>query len=1054
MLKNNEEKILNLIKLSPLSIVLISIIVLYTIFINNNKILEQQIKQIEEQSIIEKKSIIKREVEIIYNYIENELQQTKLNIKQNTKNRVNEAISIIKSIYRNNPNKDENEIKKLIIDVLRDIRFNGKRGYFFINDIKGKSIMHPISPELENKSLWNIQDKSGIFPVRESIKVLLKKKEGFLTYWWNKPDKKEENFEKISFVKLFKPFNWVVGTGEYIVDYENILKEQLLKKIQNIRFGKNGYIFVYKDDGTTLSHVKKELIGKNRINLQDESGKFLVKEIIEVGKKGEDYISYVGTVKPSTGKPAEKISFIKGFNKWNWSIGAGVYTGEIDAQIEQKNNLILKNNNSQFKKILLLNLFIFTFLFITSLYLSRVTRNKFLAYNKARKEKTEELEKLNNTLESKVEERTKEQNSLLSLFDKGDSVLFRWNNDENWSVDFVSSTVSNLIGYTKEDFVEGVVSYADCIHPDDLQQTIKEDAYRKKENKEFFRHAPYRIITKDGTVKWILEYNLMVKNKNDEVTHFLGYILDETSNQKSREDLEIAKRQALDASHAKSEFLANMSHEIRTPMNGIIGMTTLALSKIDTDVEQAKEFIKKGKNSAKMLLGIINDILDFSKIEARKIEIENKQVSLGEILSQMNDLFTYIASQKDIKFTIEYDNMVPEYILGDKLRLTQVLTNLISNAVKFTQKGSIKLKIELLSKEKENIQLKFLVSDTGKGIAKENQHKLFKSFSQEDSSISREYGGTGLGLTISKNLVELMNGKIGFESFKNEGTTFFFTLNTKLVEEQNIRTKEKKVLKNENNEILDARILLVEDNNLNQELAYNFLSQIIKEIDIANNGQEAVDMLDSKEADYYNLVLMDIHMPILDGNNATIKIKEGKRYKDLPIIAMTANVLKKELEYSVKCGMSDYIIKPFEVQELFDKVVYWINKKRKVKTVSLKEKKESNNKTLDTNSAIDRMLGQKDLYKNFLESYLSNKIDTFNKIEKLIEKNRLNEAISELHSLRGVLSTMGAIKLSEILLKIEDNLKTKGKTSNVLIKNAKCEIKLVIQEINKWLNEN
>lgn len=1056
MLRQSEEKILNLIKLGPLFIVFVSVIVMYLVVDSHEKYLEAQFKEVKYEITIEKKKLIKREVDSVYSYIRNELKKAKYNIKLDVKNRINEAMAIANSIYKNNKhNKSDEEIKKLIFDALRDIRFNDRRGYYFIYDIGGTNLMHPILPDIVGTNLWDFKDTNGTFIFHEFANLIKNHGEGFLTWWWGKPDAKDENFEKIGFVKLFEPLNFYIGTGEYVVDYENALKKELLSKIQEIRFGKDGYVFIVDKEGVYLTHVKKENIGKNRINLQDKNGVMITKEVIRIGQEGEGYLSYIGTIQPTTGEASEKISYVKGVKNWDWAIGAGVYLNEIDSGIEERISLIKENDESQFEKLLLINLFIFGTLFITSLYLARMMKIRFLKYNKAVKEKTEQLVTLNNTLEQKVEERTKEQDSLLSLFEKGDSVLFRWNNDENWSVDYVSSNVGNLIGYTKEDFVNGKISYVDCIHKDDLQQTIDEDEFRKQENREFFRHAPYRVVTKDGTVKWILEYNLLVRDNEEEITHYLGYLLDETSNQEARKELEVAKKQAVDASHAKSEFLANMSHEIRTPMNGIIGMTTLALSKIDNNVEQAKDFTKKAKNSAKMLLGVINDILDFSKIEARKIEIEKTQVSVGEILSQMNDLFSYTAAQKDIKFSIEQENIVPEYIIGDKLRLTQVLTNLISNAVKFTNEGSISLKLELVSKKDEDIELKFSVSDTGKGIAKKNQDKLFKSFAQEDSSISREYGGTGLGLTISKNLVELMDGEIGFDSVENEGSTFFFTLNTKLVKEKNIKKKDTSlIIDEEENKILDTRILLVEDNDINQELAYNFLIQIVKEVDIANNGEEALDILDSKEEGYYKLVLMDIHMPILDGNNATIRIKEQDKYKDLPVVAMTANILKKDLEYSMKCGMCDYVTKPFEVQELFDKVKYWVNKNEKVKTISLNIKDENSDKILDFELAIERMLGQKKFYREFLEKFLENRADSFNKIEELIQKESFEEAISEAHTLKGILGTIGAIKLTEIIVEVEHLLISRKEINTELIKKSNEQMDRLIIEIKKWLKNN
>lgn len=1063
MLKKSEENILNLIKLGPILIILVSIIVMYLVVNSHEKYLEAQFNEVKNETIIDKKKIIKREIDSVYSYIHNEFKQAKYNIKIDVKHRVYEAIAITNSIYENNKhNKSNKELKKLIFDALRDIRFNEGRGYYFVYDVSGTNIMHPILPNIVGKNLWNFQDKKGTYIAREFARIVNTHEEGFLTWWWGKPDAKEESFEKIGFVKLFEPLGFYIGTGEYVIDYEKTLQRELIKKIQDIRYGKEGYVFVVDKEGTYLAHVKKVNIGKNRINLQDKNGVMITKEVIRIAQQGEGYLSYIGTIQPTTGKAAEKISYVRGFDKWNWAIGTGVYLNEIDSHIEERVTLIKENDEAQFQKILLINFFIFGTLFITALYLSRIMKNRFLKYNKSMRAKTEELEALNNTLEQKVEDRTKEQNSLLSLFEKGDSVLFRWNNDENWSVDYVSSNVCNLLGYSKDEFHRGVVSYVDCIHKDDLAQTVKEDEYRKKEGKEFFRHAPYRVVTKDGSIKWVLEYNLLVKNNQGEATHYLGYLLDETVNQEAREkliaqkeELVKAEKEALNASQAKSEFLANMSHEIRTPMNGIIGMTTLALSKIDTDVNQAKDFTKKAKNSAKMLLGVINDILDFSKIEARKIEIEKRQVSIGEILSQMNDLFSYTASQKDISFEIEQDNIVPEYIMGDKLRLTQVLTNLVSNAVKFTQEGSIKLKIELLSKKADDIELKFSVIDTGKGIAKENQDKLFKSFEQEDSSISRNYGGTGLGLTISKNLVELMGGEIGFNSIENKGTTFFFTLNTELVKEKNIKKKDTRANQDsQEDKILDARILLVEDNDINQELAYNFLTQIVKEVDIVSNGQEAIETLTSKEPDYYKLILMDIHMPILDGNSATIKIKEQDKYKALPIIAMTANILKRDLEYSMQCGMCDYVTKPFEVQELFEKVKYWINKEKKVAAISVKKVNKGSNEVLNTEVAIGRMMGQKKIYEEFLEKFLQNRSTSITELEKSIDENNLDEAITQAHTLKGILGTIGAVRLSNIVVQIETCLMTKKKVKKSLLTCANEQMKILVEEVKKYLSNN
>jgi signal transduction histidine kinase/CheY-like chemotaxis protein/membrane-bound lytic murein transglycosylase MltF/ABC-type uncharacterized transport system substrate-binding protein/HPt (histidine-containing phosphotransfer) domain-containing protein len=525
---------------------------------------------------------------------------------------------------------------------------------------------------------------------------------------------------------------------------------------------------------------------------------------------------------------------------------------------------------------------------------------------------------------------------------------------------------------------------------------------------------------------------------------------------KKRKEIE---EKLLKANHAKSEFLANMSHEIRTPMNGIIGMLNLALSKIDTDTELSKEYVKKGQNSAKMLLGIINDILDFSKIEARKIDIDNKPFNLREIVSQLNDLFGYTARQKDLEFIIIQDQFTPELIVGDKLRLTQVLINLVSNAIKFTQKGSVKVKIQLLSKENDNITLKFSIIDTGKGIAQDKQKALFKPFIQEDNSISREFGGTGLGLVIAKNLVELMGGEISFESKEGKGSSFFFTISSISIEEEinyknKIKKSEIKNLDTENKKILNARILLVEDNNINQELAQTFLKEIVSDVEIASNGKEALDKVFNNNPNYYNLILMDIHMPIMDGYTATTNIKQNEQFKNIPIVALTANALKKDLDKCLDIGMSDYIIKPFEVKDLYNKVRHWINSNGKIKRISLKKIEGENNKTLDTKEAISRMIGRTDLYKNFLESFLQDRINDFTILERYILETKFDDAINLAHTLKGVCGTMGAMKLSNLFAKIERSLKFNQKVDKNLIDETQNELKLVIKEVRKWVKSN
>ncbi len=524
------------------------------------------------------------------------------------------------------------------------------------------------------------------------------------------------------------------------------------------------------------------------------------------------------------------------------------------------------------------------------------------------------------------------------------------------------------------------------------------------------------------------------------------------------EQLRDAKAVALDANRAKSEFLANMSHEIRTPMNAIIGMSTLALQKIDTDVASAKDNFKKVLNSAKMLLGIINDILDFSKIEAGKLEIQTIPMSLGQSVSQINDLFGYTAQQKGLEFNIKIDDYVPNSIISDPLRINQVLNNLISNAIKFTAEGHISVNIERIKEESETIWIRFCVEDSGKGIAPDKQDKLFQSFSQEDGSISREFGGTGLGLAISKSLVELMGGTIGFESSESKGSKFWFDLPTSLAKylpdeaiatEENMSSASGFAVTGQGK--LNAKILLVEDNEINREVALEFLKEMVEEIDIAVNGKEAVDKVTSQHPSRYNAVLMDIHMPIMDGYTATKLIRDNIVYSRLPIIAMSANAMKSDVERCLNSGMNDHIPKPFDVSDLYNKLKRWTGKKQemhKTKEPS-SDQKDSELPTLDVKAALTRLMNKEELYHKTLKMFVEARVEDVNRTKELLALAKIEEATRVIHSLKSVANGIGAFKLGALCKDTEDKINS---NQDINLQECQDELELVKIEAIKILD--
>lgn len=418
--------------------------------------------------------------------------------------------------------------------------------------------------------------------------------------------------------------------------------------------------------------------------------------------------------------------------------------------------------------------------------------------------------------------------------------------------------------------------------------------------------------------KWLLGSGEPVINEAGEVIKIRGVARDITA-QKERDAAIKAKEFAELANQAKSDFLANMSHEIRTPLNGIIGFTDLLLkTKLDSDQQV---YMSNINQSANLLLDIINDILDFSKIESGKFELSFEPVNLRSLAEQVIDLFKSHALNKKIDLNLMIDPNIPKYVITDSVRLKQVLVNLIGNAVKFTNFGEVLLQIEIVKKNKNQfVPIRFSVIDTGIGIQNHNLNKIFQSFVQEDVSTSKKFGGTGLGLSISNQILEKLNSKINVKSVVGEGSNFNFTINFETA--NSLATKEQisgyvdEKKNNKSNKLSKKfKILIVEDNKINMLLCTKMIHSILPKSTIleAYNGKIALEILENQNV---NLILMDIQMPIKNGYETTIEIRNNDKFKNLPIIALTAGIMIGEKEKCIENGMDDFISKPFKLIEL------------------------------------------------------------------------------------------------------------------------------------------
>ncbi|WP_276481951.1 PAS domain-containing hybrid sensor histidine kinase/response regulator [Paraflavitalea pollutisoli] len=608
----------------------------------------------------------------------------------------------------------------------------------------------------------------------------------------------------------------------------------------------------------------------------------------------------------------------------------------------------------------------------------------------------------------------------------------------------INQTELNWLGYRREEVI-GKLKFTDVL--DEASAAIVETRFPQFKKNGELRELRLNMMNKLGFLIPVSLNAIAIYNEQDEYVSNRSTVFDVSEQEKTEDALKEAKRDAEQSANVKEQFLANMSHEIRTPINAVIGFTNL-LQKTSLAPEQ-EQYVRLVQSASESLLTIINDILDISKIEAGMLRIEKSPFSLRGLCSSLETMFQPRVREKHLTLHFEIQESIPDTLTGDAVRLTQILVNLINNAIKFTHEGGIQVKIAPVQQLADTIRIRFLVQDTGIGIPTDKLDSIFERFEQGEAHTTRKYGGTGLGLSIVRNLIELQEGSINVKSEAGKGTAFIFDLPYEILpmHDNTLPGESSDAASSLNGTFEDVKILAVEDNQMNQLLMKHTFQHWNLHYELAENGQQAIDKL---KMDKFDLVLLDIQMPVMDGYITARTIRHELK-SNIPIIAMTAHAMAGEREKCLSHGMNDYISKPIQEKELLN-----LMKKYLARQKHAFENLKASMSNINIDFVYDLVMGNSAFLNNIIRQFLNQFPSEMDKLREAIEQEDKKQVASLAHHIQSTVSVFGRDTRFFRQLENLEKLATSRAGSNnlsVAFQQLDKDRQLLLMEINRLITQ-